>query len=109
MVRIGGFMDILERSLAAAEAMLQGITPEEFEKEYLSIRNGVGPLAKEFITDSGKINHFPSESFNFKYIEINFHSLIEDHRMKRLHKSNLPQNGNSNFHQCGSYDYSEAA
>ncbi|TVU80207.1 hypothetical protein FQP85_20725 [Pseudoalteromonas neustonica] len=101
-------MDILEKSLAAAEAMLDGITPEEFEKEYLSIRNGIGPLAKSFI-DNGNHKSLPLlEVHHYRLLEIDLDMMFSE-KMKRIHRSSLVYGEACSFHQSADYDYSEAA
>ena len=109
MVRLGGFMDILERSLAAADAMLDGMTPEEFEKEYLSIKNGIGPLAKNFIGNA-RDNAVPIlEARHYKSLQLEVGIIFQDKKMKRVHRSSLIYSQTSSFHECADYDFSEAA
>lgn len=42
-------MSIFEKALLAADRALNSRSPEEFEREYLQVQNGVGPKLSEFL------------------------------------------------------------
>lgn len=121
-------MDMLEKSLAIAKAMLKDRTPEQFENEYLSIKNGIGPYAKEFINSydystldikkqsSYKAIWFGSEGcFNRKTNKVfvlNTNSslkLAAQTTLKRTVAKRINYSVNSEFYLNDIYDYPEVA
>ena len=46
-------MEVLNRSLQAADDILDNISAEQFEREYLAIKSGIGPKASSLIEKPG--------------------------------------------------------